>query len=140
MLADAARTQHGVADESWPTVRDHVVGAFNDEGTSPLIKNAIISADPGTQLEGMKAIVQLAHQRAITAQTQQAEAQGQAEAAAEAEQRKLSAQVATGSLRPAAPEGKSVQEMTSEERIALFKQSLLQAPSTSIQDGLTGLT
>jgi hypothetical protein len=84
----------------------------------------------------MKAIVQEAYSRALASQTQTAEAQGQAEAAAEAEQRKLGAQVATGSLRPA-PEGQSMQDRTPEERIALFKQSLLEAPSTSIADGLT---
>jgi hypothetical protein len=138
VLADAARNQLQISDEAWPLVRDHVVEAFNDPNTSPLVKNAIISADPQTQFQGMVEIVRNAHGRAVDAQTQQAEAQAQAEAADEAEQRKLGAQVATGSLRPA-PEGKSVQDMTSEERIALFKQSLLSAPSTSIQDGLTGI-
>lgn len=138
MMADGARQQLQIPDESWPAVRDQVVEAFNDPATSPLIKNAIISPDPQTQFQGMVEIVRNAHGRAVAASTQSAEAQAQAEAADEAEQRKLGAQVTTGSLRPA-PEGKSVQDMTSEERIALFKQSLLAAPSTSIQDGLTGL-
>jgi hypothetical protein len=136
MLADTARNQLQISDEAWPLVRDQVVPVFNDQTTSPLIKNAIISPDPNTQFEGMKAIVQEAYSRALASQTQTAEAQGQAEAAAEAEQRKLGAQVATGSLRPA-PEGQSMQDRTPEERIALFKQSLLEAPSTSIADGLT---
>jgi len=137
MLADGARQQLGISDEAWPTVRDQVVPAFNDPETSPLIKNAIISPDPQTQFQGMVEIVRSAHGRALNVQQQAAEAQAQADAATEAEQRKLGAQVATGSLRPAAPEGKSLDQMNQEERIALFKSSLLAAPSTSIQDGLT---
>jgi len=139
MLTEAARQQLNVDDASWPTVREHVVPAFNDEATSPLIKNAIISPDPGTQLEGMKAIVQLAQGRAVQAQSAAQQA-ADAAAAQEAEQRKLAATVTSGSLRPAVPEGKSLEEMTSEERISLFKQSLLAPPSTSVQQGLTGLT
>jgi len=137
MLADGARTQLGISDEAWPIVRDQVVPAFNDPETSPLVKNAIISPDPATQFQGMIEIVRQAHGRAMNSEQQAAEAQAQQAAADEAEQRKLGAMVASGSLRPAAPEGRSVQEMSSEERIALFKQSLLAAPSTSIQDGLT---
>jgi len=136
MLADGARTQLGISDEAWPIVRDQVVPAFNDPETSPLIKNAIISPDPQTQFQGMIEIVRQAHGRAMNSQQQAAEQQAAQAAADEAEQRKLGAQVASGSLRPA-PEGKSIQDMTSEERIVLFKQSLLAAPSTSIQDGLT---
>ena len=138
MLTEGARQQLGIDDQSWPMVRDHVVEAFNDPQTSPLIKNAIISPDPQTQFQGMIEIVRNAHGRAMNAQQQSAEAQAAQEAADEAEQRKLGAQVATGSLRPA-PEGKPISEWTSEERINAFKQSLLQAPSTSIQDGLTGI-
>jgi len=138
MLADGARTQLGVSDEDWPIVREQVVPAFNDPNTSPLIKNAIASPDPQQQFQGMIEIVRVAHGRAVAGAQQSAEAQAQQAAASEAEQRKLGAQVATGSLRPA-QEGKSVAEMSSEERIQLFKQSLLSAPSTSIADGLTGL-
>ena len=137
MLTEGARQQLGIDDQSWPMVRDHVVEAFNDPQTSPLIKNAIISPDPQTQFQGMIEIVRNAHGRAMNQQQQSAEAQAANESASEAEQRKLAAQVATGSLRPAAPEGKSVQDMSSEERVALFKQSLLSAPSTSVADGLT---
>jgi len=137
MLTEGARQQLGISDEAWPQVRDHVVEAFNDPQTSPLIKNAIISPDPQTQFQGMIEIVRNAHGRAMNQQQQSAEAQAANESASEAEQRKLAAQVATGSLRPAAPEGKSVQDMSSEERVALFKQSLLSAPSTSVADGLT---
>ena len=78
MLADGARQQLQIADEAWPTVRDNVVAVFNDDTTSPLIKNAIISPDPGTQFEGMKAIVSLAQQRALQAQSTAAEHQAQA--------------------------------------------------------------
>jgi hypothetical protein len=136
MLADGARSQLGISDEDWPAVREHVVPAFNDEKTSPLIKNAIISPDPQTQFQGMVEIVREAHGRAINVSQQTAEAQAQQQAADEAEQRKLQATVATGSLRPV-PEGKPLEELTSEERIALFKQSLLAPPSTSVLQGLT---
>ena len=136
MLADGARSQLGISDEDWPAVREHVVPAFNDEKTSPLIKNAIISPDPQTQFQGMLEIVRDAHGRALNVSQQAAETQAQAQAAEEAEQRKLQATVATGSLRPV-PEGKPVEELTSEERIALFKQSLLAPPSTSVLQGLT---
>jgi len=138
-LTEAARNQLQISDEAWPLVREHVVPAFNDEATSPLIKNAIISPDPNTQFQGMMEIVRDAHGRAIAAQQSQAEAAAQQAAADEAEQRKLAATVTSGSLR-SVPEGKPVSEMTSEERIALFKQSLLAPPSTSVIDGLTGLS
>jgi hypothetical protein len=138
MLTEAARAELNVDDNSWPIIREHVVPAFNDQATSPLIQNAIISPDPGTQLEGMKAIVQLAQGRAIAAATQAAEAQAQQEAAAEAEQRKQAATVISGSLQPV-PEGKPLDEWTREERINAFKQSLLAPPSTSVMHGLTGL-
>lgn len=55
----------------------------------------------------------------------------------EGKRRRNAARVVTGSQRPVATGSKPLEEMSSEERIALFKQRLLSAETTSVADGLT---
>lgn len=55
----------------------------------------------------------------------------------EGKRRRQAARVVTGSQRPVAAGNKPLEEMSSEERIKLFKERLLTAETTSVADGLT---
>ena len=131
---DRARASLGIAEQEWPSIRDHVIPAFEDAGTSPLIKNAIVSDDETQRHQGMEALLQLARNRAISAAGAEATAQASDTAAAAAAARKQAAQVVTGSLRPV--ERQPGEEMTSEERVAAFHKRLLGTETTSVEEGL----
>lgn len=131
---DSARQSLSINDAEWGAIRDHVIPAFEDDSTSPLIRNAIVSDDPATRQQGMEAILQIARGRAISAAGAEATASATEAAAKAAAERKQAATVTTGSLRPAEREPGS--EMTKEERVAKFHESLLGTETTSVEEGL----
>lgn len=137
---DQARADLGISEQDWPAVRDHITAAFEDENTSSLIKKAVVSPDPGQQLEGMKNLMQVARARAAAAATADATSQASAAAAQAAADRKKAATVVTSALRPAGAAQPAQGEQTSEERKSAFKQALLATEVTSVADGLTGLS
>lgn len=122
----------GIQPGEWGAIKDQLVPAL--EAAPGFIQNAVVSDDPNTQFEGMKALVQLARGRAVAAATAQATNQR----TEQAKQAKQVAQVATGSLRPVQerkPEDNTPESR--EERIKRFHEQLLRTETTSVRDGLT---
>lgn len=117
----------------WDTFSPHMMSAL--EQSTPRVLAMVNSSDPEEQYEGTKIVAQTA--RLIALQNGAATTVANAAGSEAAEARKNAARVATGSLRPASTQRQSVEEMTSEERIALFKKNLMEQTSTSVQDGLT---
>lgn len=119
-------------ETEWGVVREHLVPTLEDDSTSELVKDAVVSQDQDTQIKGIKALVQIARGRAVAAATSQATQTRQAEVKAQ----KLAAQVATGSQRPVA-QRQPGDEMSTEERIKRFHDLLMSTETTSVSDGLT---
>lgn len=119
-------------EAEWGVIREHLVPTLEDEKTPDLIKNAVVSQDQDTQVQGINALVQLARGRVVAAATSQATQTRQAEVKAQ----KQAAQVATGSQRPVA-QRQPGDEMSTEERIKRFHDLLMSTETTSVSDGLT---
>jgi hypothetical protein len=130
----SARQSLGIADTDWDAIRTEVIPAFEDEATSPLIKNAIVADDATTRQQGMEALLQIARGRAVSAATTEATAKLAEDAGKQATERKLAATVATGSLRPAERQPDS--QESREDAIGSFKKSLLDTETTSVEEGL----
>lgn len=127
-----SQTPEGVA--RWDTVKDHLVPALADDSTPSIIKNAVVSEDAATRLQGISALVSLAEGRAI----REATARATEEQAATTAAAKANARVATSGSRPVEAR-QPAEEETPEDRAARlerFHQALMKTETTSVRDGL----
>lgn len=118
----------------WDTFAPHLMAAL--EASPKAVLEMVNSHDPQVQLDGMSLVADKAR---VIASTTAAATTASGDAAREAAtQRKLAAQVATGSLRPVAGERDAgTEEQQSAARVAAFKAALLATETTSVADGLT---
>lgn len=116
----------------WETFAPHLMTAL--ENSPKPVLEMVTSSDPQVQLEGMGLVADRA--RVIAASKAVATNAATEEASRAATERKRAATVASGSLRPVAPEGQT-EEQSSEQRVAAFKAALLATETTSVRDGLT---
>lgn len=130
--AAVAAAKQGISDAEWSAIKDHLIPAFSDEQTPEIIKNAVVSDDPQTQLQGITALVQIARGRAIAAATTQANQ----ERTEQVKQTKRAVQVGSGSLRPV-QKRQPEEPQNREERIKSFHEALLRTETTSVADSLT---
>jgi hypothetical protein len=138
--------QNKLGDADWAVVKDHLIPLMEDDSTPGIIKNAVVSEDAATRLQGLEALAQMAKGRAISTATEDAKKQ-RLEATNALKQ---AAQVASGSARPAnadtaTEEGitkEELQQLPAEERAKIAGRIMakrLSRPeySTSVSDGLT---
>lgn len=116
----------------WETFAPHLMTAL--ENSPKAVLEMVTSQDPQVQLDGMSLVADRA--RVIAASKAVATTTATEEASRAAAERKRAATVASGSLRPVAPEGQT-EEQSSEQRVAAFKAALLATETTSVRDGLT---
>lgn len=136
---EQARVESGLSDEEWTSVKEHVIPALNDPSTSVLIKNAVAQPQNAQQqVEGMKALYQIAQARAALDANAKATEAARTQAQETAATKKQAARVATGSLTPPKTEGQSGnEEQERADAIKAFKQNLLNAETTDVASGLT---
>lgn len=138
---ETARVASGLDGEEWAAVKDEVIPVLNDESTSVLIKKAVAEpSSPEDQVEGLKAVFQIAKAKALAKATTEATASVRSTEEAALAERKKAAMVATGSLTPQQGESGTegmTEEEASAERVKRFKQQLLDADTTDIASGLT---
>jgi hypothetical protein len=118
----------------WDAIKSHFTSAFDKAPEA--IQQMVISSDHATQKAGVEVVVELAKGRVIA----EATAKARRESVEAAVPTKQAAMVATGSLRPAAerkPDGGGNEPPSKEEATAAFHKRILDANTTSVQDGLT---
>lgn len=120
--------------EQWDLIAEQLEPALKDDKTPQIIKDAVASEDPTILAQGLQALAQLAHGRAIAvaANSETNKTKKVAE--------KQAAGLATGSLRPVSerqPEPGA--EMSKEEATQAFYDRLLKTETTSVSEGWTGL-
>lgn len=117
----------------WELVRERLTPLLDDPDTPAVIKTAVVSPDADTQVQGLTGLVKIAKARAIAEVADRAAA----EHAEKSRQAKLSAGVATGSLRPVPEPAAEGGAQTREQAVAAFRNALLSTETTSVRDGLT---
>lgn len=115
----------------WQAVAPHMLAAL--EQAPARVQKMVNSEDPEERLDGVSIVADKA--RLLAAGKLGATAKEKQTAAAR--ERKKSATVASGSLRPTGPPGSDSEEMSSEERIKAFKKELMETETTSVSEGLT---
>lgn len=117
----------------WELVRERLTPLLDDPTTPEVIKTAVVSPDADTQVQGLTGLVKIAKARAISEVADKAAA----EHAEKSRQAKLSAGVATGSLRPVLEPAAEGGAQTREQAMVAFRDALLSTETTSVRDGLT---
>jgi hypothetical protein len=118
----------------WNLIKEHLIPVLTAEETPVLIKNMIASTDQATQEQGISVLVELAKGRVV------ASALARDERKAEVNEVKKKTAIATGSQRPAGSSGSStanVSDLSKEERHQEFVRRIFEAPTKSVQEGLT---
>ena len=109
-------------------IKGHLGAALEDEATPLSVKKMVMNTDPETQLDGMRVLAQYARDRALAQATAEAQ-QGRTDQVTAA---RTAAQVATGSLRPSAPEGQpATKEGVGEDGLTDFQRRILKADGIS---------
>jgi hypothetical protein len=111
----------------WSDIQGHLDATLEDPNNS-LIAEAVVSSDPNRQLQGVRALANLARARALADATAQA-TQTASETATAAKQ---GAWVASGSLRPASEGQPESPGASKEAAISDFQKRILDAGTTSV--------
>jgi hypothetical protein len=119
--------------QDWDTVAPHLEKAL--EQVPQRVAAMVASSDEAERLDGVRLVADRA--RLIAATSLGSKAKDQQKAAA-TERKKAAAGVTSGSLRPVSPADTTGND-DREAAIKAFKKEFIETPSTSVQDGLTGI-
>lgn len=131
LINQALSAVQAESPEDWPLIADHMLAAL--EQVPQRVAAMVVSDDADERLDAVRIVADKA--RIISGAHLSAE--GKKKTNELALERKKSATVASGSMRPVTPPGSENGEMTSEERQAAFKKALMETETTSVTEGLT---
>ncbi len=138
MRETATALSRELGAEQWEQIKSHIPAVLDDENTPTLVRAAFVHPDPRVRMDAARALVPYARLRANEAASQEAAAQRSSQLV---EQKKVASLGNNGSLRPVEQERQpatgSVEDMSSEDRIAVFKKLFREQDTNSVQSGLT---